>query len=430
MNEPIQTADTLSRAEQFFDAGDYEQALAMLSNLYDQELPSSVRGRGLALEVVCLERLDRREESDNLIVDVMKEEGDDLAFVQAAGMEFSDLESDIHAETFLQNLCDLDSDDAQNWYYLAIALGRTERYHESLQAYDECLKHDPAFPGAHVEKAWCLKHMGDVDGAIAAYRAYLAIEPGDGGTWKTVAIAEGDRGNYEASYEAFDKALATGEDAEDVYYNRATSAMRQGDEDEVQRCIEELQEIDPESWRTLLTRADYEEAQGHIWPAWELLGEAFDGAIDDQDEEDDPEVDLGERNYIAGALLRYAVRNGMQDHASQYVLQIFENDLFSDEVLTELRALDGRFANAVANFQVVLRGATESSGERWVVYAVSAENADAAGDEATAFHERYGAPDWQLESTQQISGVDEGPVGVYWRSDELSTPPRSATQSR
>ncbi len=418
------TLNTVDRAERVLLEGDPEGALQLVRNLYGQILPSSDRGRALAIEVVCLERLSKSEEAERLVVEMMKEEGDDHAYVLAAGVQFSDLEAYLHAEVYLRNLCEMNPSSEVAWYNLAVALGREGRLVEAVQAYDRCIALTPGLGDAYRQKAYCQEMLDDNAGAADTYRQYLALNADDAEAWKALGIVESDRRRFAEAYDAFRRAAEQSREPEDVYYNWAISAVRNSDAEQQRRCIDKLQDIDPEGWRTLLTRADQEELEGNVWPAWELLCEAFENATTDSGEnQEDEDEDVG--GYVAAALLRFAHRHDLRDHAQDYVQRIFEERLFSEDALEALQAFEGRLSNSATSFQVVVRrGGADAA--HYLVYGVSADDADEAGRLAIEFEARC-APDegTSLYAIHQLSTPDEGLIGVYWRSEEFDRPPGS-----
>ncbi len=416
--ESTATLSTIDRAEEFLLDGETQPALDMVRTLYGQTLNSTDRGRALALEVACLGDLDRGEEAERLIAEIMKEEGDDFAFVLAAGIEFSDVGEALQAEVFLRNLCEIDPASHVAWFNLAIALGREERYQEAAQAYAKSIAADASFAEAYVQRAYCLEMLEDLDGAVAMYTAYLERVPDDAEAWKSLGIVESDRKKFEEAYAAFRRALDHTDEPEDVYFNWAITAVRSEDAEALERCITKLQDLDPEGWRTLLSRADYEEAEEHVWPAWELLCEAFDRVLDDEEDDEDEEA----RPYVAAALLRFAARHDMRDHAAEHVLRIFEERIFASEVLEALEELEGRLSNEAASYQVMLRS-PDADRPRYLVYGVSADVADEAGRSAVEFEERCSGETWTLYMIHQLTEPDEGRIGVYWRSQEYKRPP-------
>lgn len=414
--ESTTTVSTIDRAEELLTTGDTQPALDMVRTLYGQTLTSTDRGRALAIESVCLLELERAEDAERLIAELMKEEGDDLAFVLAAGIEFSDLGEHTQAEVFLRNLTELDAANHLAWFNLAINLGREERYLEAAEAYQKCLALNAEFAEGYVQRAYCLEALNDYDGASAMYRAYLERVPEDDEVWKSLGIVESDRKRFDEAYAAFEKALGCTDEPEDIWFNWAITAVRRDDEETLERCITKLQDLNPEGWRTLLARADYEESQEHVWPAWELLSEALEAVLEDDDEEDEA------AGYVGAAVLRFANRNDMRDHAAEHVLRLFEEDLLTEEVVEALQALEGRMSNTAASFQVTLRNQGEER-STYIVYGASADSADEAGRMALAFQERCAQEPWTLFAIHQLSQPDEGRVGVYWRSRLYNRPP-------
>ena len=419
--------DTLERAQDLYEMGRPDDALQEVRTLYGQPLGSYERGRALAIECCCLEQLGRGEEAQNLVSEVMKDEGDDHAFVLAAGMGFSDLDSFILAEIFLRNMCELEPENHVAWFNLAITLGREGRYPESIEMYDQCIAQNPTFPDAHLQKAYCFELMNDFARASETYRRYLEIQPGDGEAWNALGAAETEHRNHEGAYQAFQQALASGYHPADVYFNWAISAVAKNDRDRLEQCLGELTRLEPDGWRTHLTRADFEEVDGNTWIAWESAGEAFEVALE---EEDDPDA----ADYAASALIRFATRNDMASEAANYIERIFEQELFDQDVLEALLDLEGRLSNASMSHQVVLK-MPENRPEgveldAYVVYGVSADSAEECGVLAIEFELRVSGVEWELYSTQQVTSPDEGPVGVYWRSEVMPNPPGASVSQR
>ncbi len=425
MNEETAGADDshdlLDEAEDLLDEGDLEEALEAVRALHGREEPSSVRGRALAIEAVCLEELGRGEEAEKLVSEMMQEEGDDAVYVLAAGVEFSDLDAHDHAEVFLKNLCALDPSNHLPWFNLAVSLGRDERFREAIDAYDKCIKLAPDFAEAYAQKAHCTRLMDDLEGAAELYRAYLGIEPADGDAWAALANVESERGEFDAAYKAFDEAIARGADAQEAYFNWAITAVQREDTAKLKACLNQLQKLDSEGWRTHLIRAEWEETNGNQWPAWEALAAAREAASDDIEEPDDDAPE-----YAALASLEFAERHKMSGHLDEVIEYVFALGLFSDDILEAMRVATGRLSRELRSYQVVLESPTreDEDGETgYLVYGVAAESEDEAAELATKFQSACEGPDFEVYSVTAISPPDEGHVGVYWRSFELDDPP-------
>ncbi len=378
----------LDDAERLLQGGLSEKALDETRRLYGPPLPGPVRGRAFALEIVALEELERFQDAEDLVIERMKEEGDNLAFVLAAGMEFSDLDADDHAEVFFRNLCQLDPDNYVPWYNLAIALGRMGRFLEAVAAYDEALNRNADYAPSHLQKGYCERMMGSVEDAIASYRRYLALEPEDGDTWSELGVLESEAGHLEKAYAAFASAIKAEADPEDTWFNWAVTAIRHKDTDQLRACIDQLQGINPEGWRLQMALADRDALQENLWEAWEHMTEAFDTALESEDE------DAAE--YVATVVLSFARRHDMAQHAESIVERIFEEELFAEPVLQSIQLLESRFSNHASSYQIVLRVTLNEVGSpedaEFRVFGVTANNPDEAAELACAFEARCGNP--------------------------------------
>ena len=411
--------ETLDRIEELFNQGENESALDMVEGLYGQTLSSSDRGRAMALHVLCLESVDKLEEAKELIMEVMKEEGDDHPFILAAGMTFSNFDAFMHAETFLENLCELEPESSLPWYNLAITLGREGRYPESIAAYDKVFAINPDFTEAIYQKAYCFRMMEDWDDAASAYQRYLTATSDDGDAWLEWAIMESNRGNSKDAYTAFEQAAVHG-DPVDVYHNWGIAALRSEDAEKVEQCVEKLQDLQPNGWRTLALRAEWEEMQDHIYPAWEILQEAFETVMDDD------EIDIDSQEHIIVTTLRFAKRNRLENEATACVDRIFDEAAFTEDTLAALQILRGQASNVICSYQVTLRFKTDETvtDEYWyMVYGVQAETPEASEKFALEFEAKCTPLAWEMMAVHQLSEPNEGLKGVYWRSELLTSPP-------
>lgn len=395
---------------------EFELALSTIRTLDGEDLLSSARGQALALEVIALEFLERPDDAETLIAETMKEEGDDLAFILATGTMFSELEEYGHAELFLRNLCDLDPENAIPWYTLAVTYGRDERFAEALQAYDHALERNPDFAEAHLQKGHCLRLLGDVSGSIDSHRAYLQLEPNQGAVWTMLGILESEEEHFEQAYDAFQHALDTGADKEEVWFDWGVTAQQAEDLTQANTCLTQLQTIAPTSWRCLLLHTDLLETEGDLGTAWDNLTAAFHAALADGEEE--------EAEYVAGRLLPFAYRNDLREALPEWLELIFANELFSEEILEILRYEEGNSSESAVSFQVLLRSTEISdSYTEYYVYGVLAESPEEAEHSALSFQARCDEAPWYVESTQSISAGVEAVTGVYWRSERSEEPP-------
>ncbi len=395
----------LDRAESALLAGNAAEALERIASLAGEPLPSSLRGRSFAIQVAALEHSEREAEAEQLIEDFMTEEAADFGFILSAGTAFSELGADRHAETFLENLCELDPDNPLVWHEYAIALGRMERFSEAVKAYDHALERDVNFAPALFQSAYCLRLLGDAPAAIDRYERYLALAPTDGDAWLSLAILHSERSDTAAAYEAYRNAIQPDSDLEDAYFNWGLTAAQHRDAAVLHDTMRRLEDLGANSWRAWILRAESLELEGKIGEA----AAAHDAGMRSSDTEADPEAAA----YTAEAAFRFALRNQREDLASAVEARVFDKRIFAESMLELLRLHRGESAIG-ASYQVVVRNAG-AIGD--IVYGVFARNPDEAAQLAQEFHRRSSKSEGHTISVHQLSQPAETVLGVYWRSD-------------
>lgn len=420
-----EASELLDQVESLVLEDQSESAQALLCELQDEILESSARGRALALQAQCFEDLDKVKKAEEYIAATMKEEQEDPAFVLSAAMQFSELGALDYAETFLRNLCEIDSESHTPWYILATHLAQEDRFEEAIGYFEKAIQRDPLFGPAHLQMAESLYELGQLTAAIPAFQRYLDLEPTHTESWKTIANIECTLGNADAAYRAYARALETAEDPAEVFFDWALTALELNDAERAATCVESMDEIEPDTWEASIIRADLATRDGDIWMAWETICQALDVALDDEDEPDAAE-------YVAAYILRFAHINGLNVHVGSQIDRVFDHQLFSESVLRQLMILRGRAANDAVHFQVVLTGPLSETPDKMYfrAYGVAARSKEDAATEAIEFEKKCIGVDWEVFDVQAISDTDEGLVGVMWRSDVMERPPLSSRGQR
>lgn len=417
--------EAIEAIEAALERDDLDSADLWLDDLETIPLPSTERGRAFALRVTHLDRAGYPEEVTPLIVETMQEEGDDLAFVSAAGMQFSELDAFEHAEMFLRNLLELEPENPVPPYNLAVALGREGRFTECIDLYDEALRRDSEFWPAQAQKAFCLHQLDRLPEAVETYRTYLAANPQDGDTWTALAELHGESGDLKAAYKAYEDAAEFSEDPRPHLFQCAQLAEANEDAETVHRSAERLKVIEPQGWRTLIAEAMYLELIDDPVSSWEAYRDALDEAAE---AEDDDGVDIS-----LASIFLFAADHEMAEEIGDYVSRAFDEDRLTETVLGALQLLEGRPSRAATSFQVVLRtraSEPQDNGEepelQFRIYGVTAETADAAILAAKNFERRCTSLSWEIDSAQRISEPAQGHLGVYWRSPLMDHAPGPA----
>lgn len=108
---------------------------------------------------------------------------DDALYQNTLGSVLADAGDFDGAIAALRRACELQPTLAAAWYNLGIVLTRCVRYLEAADALQRAVKLDPHHAQARAQLADALKGSGDIDGAVAQYRALLAEQPWAGMAW-------------------------------------------------------------------------------------------------------------------------------------------------------------------------------------------------------------------------------------------------------
>lgn len=94
-----------------------------------------------------------------------------------------------HADALamVEDILDAEPDDLGHRNLKASILGRLGRFEEAIATYRQVLVHAPRQPRIHLSLGTMLKTIGRLDEAIAAYRAGIALTPGLGELWWSLA---------------------------------------------------------------------------------------------------------------------------------------------------------------------------------------------------------------------------------------------------
>ena len=142
-----------------------------------------------------------------------------------------------------------DADHVNALCMLGKLLARAGEPEEGLGHLDRALELAPEDPGVHFYRGSVLRRMEDLEGAVAAYRKSLEINPESATTWVAVGNVELEREAWEKALEAFETAEANGIKTGDVYLGKAEALLGL---DRRAECWEALGEVvkDPQGDRT------------------------------------------------------------------------------------------------------------------------------------------------------------------------------------
>lgn len=422
--------EVLGRAEELFWEERFDEALRTLRTLYGRPMASTLRGSAMALEAMCLDGMDRRDDAEKMVAERMEEEGNDLAYVQAAGVAFFEMGDLAWAAVFFENLTELDPENAAAWFHLGHARGLSEQHEDALAAFERCERLAPHMDGLALSKAQVLLVLGRLDAAYEHIKVQLDQAPDFGTGWFTLAEIELRRGRLQEAFAAYARAAdCDDEERMEMLCAWADAAYSVRDAAQLNECYARLSAEDEDDWRTWLARAYLEMLLENTWAAWENMQEAFE-VIWDQ-EEDEEAI-----SYFATIFLNFIRANELADHAQPQIQRLFEEDAFSFEMFRALRPLLGRYSGKARPWHVTVRSSASGKVGRgeYRDYLVYADDEREAGDLAVTFEARCFPTAWHVHAVRAQGDPDEQAVGVAYYSipydvdDALATKPPKPTR--
>lgn len=386
--------------------GDYDQVLSGLEAVLYHSLSEQQKGVMLAFRAGALAGQSRDEEVEALLRHALYEVTHGPAFVLAAGTTLSDLGMNGIAVDVLKHLCELDSRSAIPPFNLGVVLGRAGHFNEAVMAYDAALALQPDMAQAVAHKSYCLQMLGDWEAAAETQQAFLVLAPEDPVEWLRLATLRADLGNLEAAYEAFGSARNRDPESMIVLFDWATTALRYEDVDRLAWCLEELEAVGRDDWRTVLVRSYHDELEGNAGAAWEGQKRAFDEAW---------QTGMREAAETAlHSLLWFALRHGYEAQLTPFISLTYDQKFFSEGVLAALRALENRPSQKARLYMVTLKGGSDGAVTQCELHVVEECEADARAT-ALAFETHCGATALNVVSVTEDEEEGEGLRGVYQR---------------
>ena len=404
--------EILERADELFWEEHYEDALRTVRTLYGRPLPSTLRGNAMAIEAMCLDAMDKRDDAEKMVAERMEEEGDDLAFIHAAGVAFFELGEVTWAAVFFQNLTELDPENSAAWFHLGHALGLSERHEEALAAFERCERLAPHTEGLALSKSQVLLVLGRLDAAYQHIKVHLDQVPDFGTGWLTLAEIELRRGHLQDAFAAYARAAECSEEERmDMLSAWAEAAYGVRDAAQLNDCYARLVEEDEDDWRTWLARAYLEILLENTWAAWENMQEAFEVIWDQEDDEE-------AISYFATIFLNFIRTNELAEHAQTHIQRLFEEDAFTFEMFRALRPLLGRYSGKARAYLVTVRSSASGKAGRgeYRDYLVYADDDHEAGELAVEFESRCFPTAWHVHAVRAQGDPDEQAVGVAYSS--------------
>ena len=394
---------------------EYEEALECLNDLEGMPLRPEHEGRLLAIQIVCLEQLDEARQADALHHRLFKGSSGKADRLLAAGVILGDLGDLARAENALRAVCRLCPKKAAPWAALAIVLGLQMEFKKALEALERAEALEPGSPAVLLQKARLLGAIGRLEEAAKAYCGYLKAEPDDAERWFSLAGVEADRGEFEAADAAFERAVGLEPESPDFLFYWAAAAWHGRLRERSSALERALAEMAPHDWRSPAAKAFAADQEGRADEAWKEMNVAFRAVCD----EGEPE----EVAVLSAIVLEFARHQGREKWVGPLIHEIFEQEVFTGPVLSQLRLLENPSSSKAKDYLLLVQGERVSpqDGERVPYlrpYRVLAENRDQARAFLQAFEARCPEPAMCTnDSTEVVQIPGPAALGVCWRGE-------------
>ena len=143
------------------------------------------------------------------------------------------------AVDLLSKAVESNSQVAQYYNNLGVALKALDRFEEAMQAYEKALLLKPNYADAYYNLGNALASLGRYAAAVEQYKQGLLFNPRDACTYYNIGVAMQELGRHAEAVENFEQAIRSGYDSTEVYramasshqalgrYNAAVSILRQ-----------------------------------------------------------------------------------------------------------------------------------------------------------------------------------------------------------
>jgi tetratricopeptide (TPR) repeat protein len=157
------------------------------------------------------------------------------------------IESELYGEavSLLRNFLEKSPESIEGWYNLGIALSRSGKEEEAIEAYDEALAIDNWIFDIWFNKATVLYNIADFEGAKECYEEALRINPEDAEAWNNLGNTFSRLADPAGAIEAYTRAVAIRPDYAEAFYNTANAHFIEGDDVRAIACAEAAIELDP-----------------------------------------------------------------------------------------------------------------------------------------------------------------------------------------
>lgn len=335
-----------------FDAHQNELAVSLFKKVLKYH-PSHIGA--LNLITIALMRLGHHSECLPFISRATKlDQSSHLSFYNFGSVLQRIGRLDEAIEQFNKSLA-LDSRNAETWNNRGAVFNELLHYERALTDFDQAIEIDREYVGAYCNKAGSLLGLGRLDDAISTYQIALAKSPQLAEAWLGLANALGKRGNYEQSFEAYNRSINLRPNAT-AYNDRGFAFNQLNKIDPAIADYARAIELDPTFADAYLNKAHAHLLKGDLQAGWRLYEWRWSTPpLDSRRREFAAPLWTGEQNLAHKTVLLHS-EQGLGDalQFSRYAAMV--QSLAAQVILEVPEALASFISTAECASQVVVQG--------------------------------------------------------------------------
>ena len=134
-------------------------------------------------------------------------------------------------------------------FALAIQNHKKNNLQIAKKLYNETLKANPYYEGAHNNLGILLNQLGEYQKAISAYKKAIQIEPNNVAAYNNLGFVFYQLGEYQKAISSYENAIQIKPNYADVYYNLGNTLKELGERQKAQNCYKKVIQINPNHYK-------------------------------------------------------------------------------------------------------------------------------------------------------------------------------------
>lgn len=335
-----------------YGSGRATEALSHLDRIKKEDMPEEGRVVYLGLRIAALESAERSYDAKKVVEKVIGDKSSSLKLLSHVGDMLMDLGEFEHGIALFQETARRDPSEPGTHYNIALAMRAKGDLDNAIAMFRKSVEVDDTFYPAWAEMSQTYFSMQQVDDAAETMRKYLELKPDDYVNWTVMGVIESMLEDYERAEEAFDRAAEIEPNYSELWYNRAMTAHRRQNIDQVRYCHERLADVAGESWEEAIIRASIHHEDKEPWMMWEAIEDAVERG--DERFQESPQQFHKSLTHIYATALEMMADSDMREQLEHLRERAIARRLFDERVFSALRKFNGEPLKQAQMYSVLI----------------------------------------------------------------------------